>query len=217
MCARYPTPLDEAALLEQFRLGSVPDYKPQVNVAPTDAAPVIIVHDGKQELRYMKWGLLPHWAKDSKVAARMINARLETVFEKPAYSPYIKRNRCLVPALGFFEWDENKTPFLVRLKNGRLMGFAGIWNRWHDPVEPNRVIETYSIITTGASPLVRDIHDRMPAILPAESYAAWLDRDVSDPGQIRSLLCSLADDEIELITQNRSLNNSHRKDVALRI
>ena len=134
MCGRYPSPSDTARLLKEFEVRSIPDYRQQTNIAPTDLAPVVVEHDGARKLRYMRWGLLPHWAKDTKAAARMINARIETVFEKPAYAKYIRRNRCIIPALGFFEWDEAKNPFLIRLKSGDLMGFAGIWSRWHDPV-----------------------------------------------------------------------------------
>lgn len=165
----------------------------------------------------MKWGLLPHWAKDTRAATRMINARLETVFEKPAYAKYIRRNRCIIPALGFFEWDADKNPFLIRLKNGQLMGFAGIWSRWHDPLESDRVIETYSIITTDANPVVGSVHDRMPAIVPQSHYTEWLDRGIEEPEQIRSMLFIVDGDDVELVPQDRAINNARNKDVTLRL
>ena len=217
MCARYPTPADVDRLLTQFELKRLPDYLPQTNVAPTDAAPVIVAHDEKRELRYMHWGLLPHWAKDTRAAARMINARVETVFEKPAYSRYIKRNRCIVPAMGFFEWNETKEPFLIRLKSGSLMGFAAIWNRWHDPIEPEHVIETYSVITTDANSLVAKVHDRMPVIVPQQHYDDWLNREIQEPAEIVNMLCFVQADEVEVIAQDRALNSSKRKDVVLRL
>lgn len=217
MCARYPTPPETQALLDQFRVGPLSAYEPQTNVAPTDAAPVVIAPGAGRELRYMKWGLLPHWAKDEKAAAKMINARLETVFEKPAYSRYIKRNRCIVPALGFFEWSDDKTPFLIRLRSGELMGFAGIWNRWHDPDEPDRVVETYAIVTTDANPIVGAIHDRMPALVPMENYRDWLDSEIQEPAAIASMLWSPTAEQVVTVQQERALNNARRKDVALNI
>lgn len=213
MCGRYPTPRDADRLRRQFELQRLSSFEPQPNVAPTDPAPVIIATDDGRELRYMRWGLLPHWAKDEKQAARMINARVETVFEKPAYSRYVKRNRCIVPALGFFEWDQSKQPYLIRLKSGDLMGFAGIWNRWHDPVEPERTIETYSIITTDANSLVAEVHDRMPVLVQPGHYQAWLDKGVQDPESIAALTCQIGPDDVELVAQDRAINNARRKDV----
>lgn len=215
MCGRYPSPIDLEQLLTQFELGTLPGYRPQANISPTDMAPVIIQRDGKREARQMRWGLLPHWEKDQKVAAKMINARVETVFQKPAFAKYIRRSRCIVPALGFFEWDENKTPFLIRLNNGALMGFAGIWNRWHDPVEPEHIVETYSIVTTDANSLVAKVHDRMPVIVPRENYTSWLDTGIQDPEQIYGLTCFIDAEEVQLVQQDRAINNARNKDVAL--
>lgn len=217
MCARYPTPADVDRLLTQFEMGQLPDYRPQPNVAPTDAAPVVLAFDGQRALRCMRWGLLPHWATATKAATRMINARVESVFEKPAYSRYIKRSRCIIPAMGFFEWNHAKDPFLIRLRSGSLMGFAGIWNRWHDPVEPERVIETYSIITTDANSLVAQVHDRMPVIIPARYYDKWLSRKVQDPAEVAAMLCFVQADEVEVVAQDRALNSPKRKDVVLRV
>lgn len=217
MCGRYPSPSDAARLLKQFEVRSIPDYRPQPNIAPTDLAPVVVKLDGARKLRYMRWGLLPHWAKDTKAAARMINARIETVFEKPAYAKYIRRNRCIIPALGFFEWNEAKDPFLIRLKSGGLMGFAGIWSRWHDPVEPKRVLETYSILTTDANSLVAAVHDRMPALVDPNQYGDWLNREIQDIEKIARMVYFVRKDEVELLQQDRTLNNSRCKTVELRI
>lgn len=216
MCGRYPTP-PEAAMREQFQLGQLSGYRQQPNVAPTDAAPVVVASDKTRELRTMKWGLLPHWSKDATAGARMINARLETIFEKRAYANYIRRSRCIIPALGFFEWDREKNPYLIRLKGGQLMGFAGIWTRWHDPSGPDRVIETYSIITTDANPVVGNVHDRMPAVVPKAHYSEWLDRGLDEPKKIRSLVSVIAGDDVELILQDRAINNARNKEATLRL
>lgn len=215
MCSRYPSPHDLEQLITQFELGTLPGYQPQTNIPPTDAAPVILQHDGTRALRLMRWGLLPHWAKDAKGAAKMVNARIETVFEKPAFAKYIRRHRCIVPALGFFEWDEAKNPFLIRMTSGELMGFGGIWSRWHDPVEPKNIVETYSIVTTDANSLVAKVHDRMPVIIPRSNYKNWLDNEIQDPQDIYALTCIIEPGEVELVPQDKAINSSRRKDVAL--
>ena len=217
MCSRYPTPHDYELLLTQFEIGDLPGYRPQTNVAPTDSAPVIIARDSKREVHYMRWGLLPHWAKDDKGAAKLINARVETVFEKPSFSQYVKRSRCIVPAAGFFEWNPIKDPYLIRLKNGALMGIAGIWNRWHDPVEPKRVIETYSVITSDANSLVANVHDRMPALIRKERYSDWLSKDIQEAEEVAPMMYFVNADEVELIAQDRALNSSKRKDIPLKL
>ncbi len=137
----------------------------------------------------MRWGLIPSWAKDASGAGRMINARAETVAEKPIYRTALRSRRCLVPANGFFEWRRagtSRTPYFIRMKDESLFAFAGLYDSWRDP---NGVtVMTYTIITTEPNALVATIHDRMPVILHREDENRWLDPDITDPGALVPLL-----------------------------
>lgn len=204
MCARYTQIRDLAAILAQLRcLNRLPPLAPRYNIAPRQMAPVII-HAGAQiETRAMRWGLIPAWAKDEKIGQSLINARSESVAEKPSFRTAFRQRRCLVPADGFYEWEttpEGKSPRWFTLADDGIFCFAGLWEAWTPPpspqgdlfaaaapTEPPLPVETFTIITTAANELVTPLHDRMPVILTAHSYERWLDPQ-TPPDELRWLL-----------------------------
>lgn len=190
MCGRYAIVLDDAgALQRRFSLEELPDDPtPRFNVAPTQTLPVI-VRNSPNRVEMMRWGLIPSWAKDAAIGGRMINARAETVAEKPAFKRSLRARRCLVPASGFFEWKREgaaKTPHYIHLTNEPLFAFAGLYDTWRDPA--GREVRSYTILTTGPNDLMAPIHDRMPVILDREDEDLWLDPDVVEPERLLPLL-----------------------------
>jgi putative SOS response-associated peptidase YedK len=191
MCGRYRLSRRKQLVEEYFDCGSEePDCTPRYNIAPTQPVPVIR-QDPKEpvrELALMRWGLIPSWAKDSCVAASMINARAETASTKPAFRDALKSRRCLIPADGFYEWmrtGKAKQPYCFEVSQGQLFAFAGLWNRWKDP--NGGWIKTCSILTTTPNAVTSVVHDRMPVILDPDSYDLWLDpgmRDVTAASEV---------------------------------
>jgi putative SOS response-associated peptidase YedK len=178
MCGRYRLVRKKEVLAEIFDAGTDEDWVPRYNVAPSQDAPVIR-QDAIQPTRslsLMRWGLIPFSAKDPKVGFKMINARAETIAEKPAFRELLQSRRCLIPADGFYEWAKEgkaKVPYCFTLADDSVFAFAGLWDRWKNP--QGEQVQTCSIITTNANPLVSEIHDRMPVILEPASYNLWLD------------------------------------------
>lgn len=193
MCGRYAltTPADVLAkLLEITSGGALAGYAARYNLAPTQPAPVVrLVRDGShRSLDMLRWGLVPFWADDPSIGSRMINARAESVADKPAFRRPFERRRCIVPADGFFEWRklaDRKQPYFIHRCDGAPTLFAGLWDRWRDDdaAEP---LDTFTIITTRANEQLATLHDRMPVVLEPEDAEPWL--DVEDPGRGRSLL-----------------------------
>lgn len=179
MCGRYLITSPLEAILEMFAVDPAdrPNLEPRFNLAPTQQAPVVRRgDDGARHLALLRWGLIPHWAKDMKIGARLINARAETAATAPAFRDSARRRRCLVVADGFFEWQKQgkaKQPFLIGRRDNRPMAFAGLWSAWTDP--QGAQLETFTIITTAADAMMAAIHDRMPLILPPAAWPAWLD------------------------------------------
>lgn len=176
---------------EFFELPATPELTPRHNVAPTQEIAGVLRPEGSahRELRWFHWGLIPSWAKDAKLAAKMINARAETVAEKPAFRSPFRSRRCLIIADGFYEWkklDRGKQPYLMRMADGGPFAFAGLWERWHDPT--GQVIESATLITTEPNELLREIHDRMPVILDRCDYETWLDPARRDANELCALL-----------------------------
>lgn len=190
MCGRYGyyhTGREYAELLEAIGVTHLPlddlEMPPRFNICPTEEAPVVRLDQNAPVIEKMRWGLVPYWAPDLKGGARMINARCESVREKPAFREAFRRRRCLVPASGFYEWitlgPKDKQPMHIRRRDGRPLVFAGLWEEWGPPNAPTR---TYTVVTTAANELMAPIHDRMPVILSEEAAAAWLDPTVGlDP------------------------------------
>jgi putative SOS response-associated peptidase YedK len=180
MCGRFTLHAKPADIAEHFGLDEIPDdlFEPRYNIAPSQTVATVRLDDaGKRTLRMNKWGLIPAWAKDPKISFSLTNARAETVDEKPAFRSAFKSRRCLIPTDGFYEWlpltTKQKQPYHFTRLDGRLLGFAGLWERWTNP--ESQVIETCSIITTSANGVVRPVHDRMPVILDPADYGQWLD------------------------------------------
>ncbi|MEJ2718431.1 MAG: SOS response-associated peptidase [Deltaproteobacteria bacterium] len=161
----------------------------------------------------LRWGLIPFWAKDIKIGYKTINARSETAPGKPAFRSAFKKRRCLIPADGFYEWKSAKgkrEPYLVRLKDEQLFAFAGLWERWKGPDDD--VIESCTILTTGANEFLSPIHDRMPVILPARDYHAWLDPLVEEPETLLSLLVPYPPDEMTAVPVSSRVNKTSYDD-----
>ncbi len=182
MCGRFTSSQPRSAVAERFQVTVPETYSERFNLAPTQRVLIVREREGEREAVLAKWGLLPHWAKDERLAYKMINARAETLGEKPAYRSLLGKYRCLVVADGFYEWtvgaDGKKQPILFRLADGGLFAFAGLWTHRTDAATDQRV-ESCSIITTRPNDLVAAVHDRMPVILPGDVENSWLDPDIS--------------------------------------
>jgi putative SOS response-associated peptidase YedK len=174
MCGRYSFAIEDALILERFGLRvRTAIYKARYNCAPSQNL-AVIANDIPDELRFFRWGLIPSWAKDASVGNKLINARAETVNEKPSFRNSFRSKRCLVPATGFFEWERKaeKTPYLIRLKNGEPFCFAGLWDKW--VTADGEIVPSFTIITTSPNSLMAKIHDRMPVILNREDEKRWI-------------------------------------------
>lgn len=195
MCGRFAlTQTDEGLLVETFEIDGVPvDLGPRYNIAPTQPVATVVqdADSGQRTLRLMRWGLVPHWAKDPSIGNRMINARGETVHEKPSFCAALRRRRCLVVADGFYEWqaqpDGPKQPHFISLPDRALFGMAGLYEFWTEP-ESGETLITCTIITTQPNELVAPLHNRMPVILERADYAAWLDPTRTDAADVMPLL-----------------------------
>jgi putative SOS response-associated peptidase YedK len=206
MCGRYANVASSADLLSEFDVEETvgDDLAPSWNIAPTDPVRGVIErarrgedHDPSpvRQLRTLRWGLVPSWSRDRTRAASMINARVETVSERPAFRSAAGRRRCLLPSLGYFEWqrtDHGKIPYFLHDADGRLLAMAGLYELWPDPSlaedDPGRWVWTCTVITRPATDLLGAIHDRTPVLVPADRRGAWLDCSDGDPETARLLL-----------------------------
>jgi putative SOS response-associated peptidase YedK len=183
LCGRFAVDIPAELLSETFSLSELPNVTPRYNVAPTQQVPVVREGaDGDNRLDLLHWGLIPSWAKDRTVAYKMINARSETLPDKPSFRQAYKYRRCVVPASGFYEWRHEgkaKLPHYIRIRDGLPMLFAGLWESWKAP--EGEVVESFTILTTAANKLLESIHERMPVILHPAECARWLDRHLTDP------------------------------------
>jgi len=192
MCGRYRLSRRKQLVEEYFdSVSNEEEWSPRYNIAPTQPVPVIRQNPKEpvRELSLMHWGLVPSWAKDSSLAAKMINARSETASTKPAFRDALKSRRCLIPADGFYEWKrvgKTKQPFCFEINDGELFAFAGLWDRWKDP--SGGWVKTCSILTTTPNAVTAAVHDRMPVILDPDSYDFWLDPGMHNVAAISELL-----------------------------
>ncbi len=208
MCGRYTLTSAPETIAEAFHLDRPPEHVPRYNIAPSQ--PIItIVTDPEtrhRESRFMIWGLIPAWSKDPSKG--LINARAETVHEKPSFRSALKRRRCLIPADGFYEWqklERSKQPFYFHLRDRPVFAFAGLWESYQD-------IETCTIITTTANSLLEPIHDRMPVILEPDQYDLWLDPAMDRVEALWPLLNPFADDLMDAFPVSRRVNSAHQDD-----
>ncbi len=200
MCGRFVQSHDAAFYADAFAVESIrtETLPASFNVAPTDAVYAVAEHEGERLLGSFRWGLIPFWAKDRKIGARNINARAETVADKPAFRDSFLKRRCLIPADGFFEWQKRKKgklPHYIYSADDRPLALAGLWANWKDP-ETGEWVRTCTILTGEPNELVSDLHDRMPVILPETAWSDWLDRDNQDRGYLESLLSVYPESEM---------------------
>jgi putative SOS response-associated peptidase YedK len=216
MCGRYNLTLPVEALARLFNFPELPNLAPRYNIAPTQEAPVIRRRDGeRRELVLMRWGLVPSWSKAVGTSAPLINARSETVADKPSFRSAFRQRRCLVPATGYYEWRSDpsgKQPFHIALDAGGAMALAGLWERWRDPARPDASpLLSFALMTTTPTPELAAIHDRMPAILAPADYAAWLD-PATPADRLASLLGPFAGAALKSYPISRRVNIVRRDD-----
>lgn len=214
MCGRYSLSADSEVIASVFGLEHVDPIAPRFNIAPTQDVPVVRVveDDPVRTLAMLHWGLIPGWSEDPSIGSRMINARSETVAEKPSFRTAFRKRRCLVLADGFYEWMRiggGKQPFLIRRSDGHPFAFAGLWERWTKGSEP---IDSCTILTTEANEVMRPIHDRMPVILDPQDYGLWLDPRVVSEETLRPLLAPAPSGDIIAFPVSKRVNSPANDD-----
>ena len=209
MCGRFTLFEADKILSKEFGVSGFSPLAPRYNIAPSQ--PVAAVRatpaGSSREIALLRWGLIPSWSKDPAIGNRLINARAETAREKPSFRNAFRRHRCLIPTNGFFEWqrqERGKQPYFVRMRNGRLFAFAGLWDRWESP--DKGVIETCTILTTAANGVLAPIHDRMPVILPPTEYAIWLDPALLDTDSLAPLLVPFPPEDMVALPVSHRVN-----------
>ena len=206
MCGRFSLTVNEAELNDFFETsGGEAPYVARYNCAPTQML-AVITNEKPRQLSYFKWGLIPGWAKDPSIGNKMINARAETITEKPSYKNTLRTKRCLVPADAFYEWRQNgdKIPYRIFLKNRRLFAFAGLWDRWKAP--DGNEISSFTIITTGANEFMQPIHNRMPVILRREHEKLWLGSNNAD--ELLALLKPYSSEDMDAYPVSKLINSA---------
>jgi putative SOS response-associated peptidase YedK len=218
MCGRFTLRTPASVIVAQFGLFEVLPFSPRFNIAPSQPVPVVRLRTEAQspEQRqwvWLRWGLIPRWAKDASIGNQLINARAESVAAKPAYRGAFRRHRCLVVADGFYEWrqsDGQKQPYYICMHDHRPFAFAGLWDHWTDPEQAT--IESCVILTTQANAIVRPLHDRMPVILAAAEYSRWLDPNVQEAAALTPLLDPYPADEMTAIRVSTRVNSPGHDD-----
>ncbi|MGJ7913267.1 SOS response-associated peptidase [Neobacillus sp. LXY-1] len=196
MCGRFTLTASIEQIIDRFEIQAFLDeenFEPSYNIAPSQSVLAVINDGRKNRMGYLRWGLIPPWAKDLSIGSKMINARAETLMEKPSFRNAFQRKRCLIIADSFYEWkrndDKSKTPMRIQLKSNELFGMAGIWEQWksHD----GQAIFSCSVITTVPNELMNSIHDRMPVIFKPEDEKKWLNPAIKDPNTLHPMLVPL--------------------------
>ena len=207
MCGRYLIILSPEEMRRLYGYDEVPNFPARYNVAPTQPIPVVRLNNGRREFALVRWGLLPPWVKDPAKFTLLINARSETISEKPAFRNAVRRRRCLLPMDGFYEWKregERKTPYVVRPRDGVRMAFAGLWETWMGP--NGEELETAAIVTTSANRTLAPIHDRMPVMLTPDAFEPWLDCVNVDEREASALMRPARDDLLEVYPVSSAVN-----------
>ncbi|MBN1220482.1 MAG: SOS response-associated peptidase [Anaerolineae bacterium] len=208
MCGRYTLAVDKKRLAESFSTIEIPEQlAPRYNIAPSQPV-AVVANNAPDKVELFLWGLIPSWAKDPSIGNRMINARAETLAEKPSFKNAYKRRRCLVLADGFFEWKkgpDTKTPMYIRLASSNPFAFAGLWESWHG-ADGSHILSC-TIITTTPNELMANIHNRMPVILAPEAYEQWLDPAECTPTQLSGLLKPYPAEQMTAYPVSRAVNN----------
>jgi putative SOS response-associated peptidase YedK len=216
MCGRFTLTVDPADLKEAFQDYKFPNkFAPRFNVAPSQ--PILAIpNDGRNTADFFVWGLVPSWAKEPEIGSRLINARGETLAEKPSFRGSYKYKRCLILADGFYEWKsqpgtKTKTPYFIHMKNRKPFAFAGLWDEWNSA--DGSQIRSCTIITTGPNELMKPIHDRMPVILEPADYPRWLDSSPQTPESLQPLIRAYPADKmsaypVSTLVNKPSIDNS---------
>lgn len=207
MCGRYTLTASIQTVAETFGVPANLETEGRYNVAPTQQV-VTIMRNGADHLAMLQWGLIPSWAKDESIGAKMINARAETLAEKPSFKRLLRSRRCLIVADGFYEWRKEyggKTPMYITMKDGQPFAFAGLWDSWKD--RDGQTLRTCTIVTTTPNDLVATIHDRMPAILLPSARDTWLDTDIQDDQALLPLLAPYPADRMTARQVSRMVNS----------
>lgn len=219
MCGRFSLYTDLEQIKEQFdvQVGiSEEDYSPSYNIAPSQSILAIINDGANNRMGHLKWGLIPSWTNDEKIGYKMINARSETVDEKPSYRNAFIQRRCILPMNSFYEWiakEKEKIPMLIKMKNNELFAVAGIWETWKK--ENGETIKSCTILTTEANALVKTIHDRMPVILPPERMQNWLDPSLRDKDSLKAMLSPFESTLMEAYPVSKEVNTPKNNYVGL--
>jgi putative SOS response-associated peptidase YedK len=208
MCGRYTLSQSEESIAAAFGITAIPKLLPRYNIAPTQPVPTVLLrNESQRQLQLLHWGLIPSWAKDPSMGAKMINARAETIAEKPSFRSAFRRRRCLIVADGFYEWqrrDKRKQPYYFRVGAGELFAFAGLWEHWQNAAGDE--IESCTIVTTDPNDLMQSIHDRMPVILHPQDYDRWLD-PATDSSRLLELLRPFEANEMQHYPVSLEVNN----------
>lgn len=212
MCGRFTQAAPWEKVKKEFA-AKTPEsnsFQPRYNIAPMQIVPVVRDTEGERIISTLKWGLVPSWSKDAEIGNRMINARAETLTEKPSFREAFAKRRCLIPTSGFYEWKKAgsgaKQPFYFYLKEKDVFGFAGLWEEWIDK-ESGELLETFTIITTEANACLKPVHDRMPVIVKAENYDEWLDSKIKDVGRLEKFFVPYPANEMDSHTVSRAVNS----------
>jgi putative SOS response-associated peptidase YedK len=208
MCARYVITSPAAAVRALFGYADEAKFPPRYNVAPTQPIPIVRIEQGKRSFALARWGFLPAWVKDPRTFSLLVNARGESVTDKPAFRNAMRRRRCLVPADGFYEWSDTRPrrPFFVRPKAGGPIAFAGVWETWTGP--NGEEVDTAAIVTTRANRTLAAIHDRMPVIVPPDAFNLWLDCSAVDATTAAALFMPVSDALLESYPVSTAVNRA---------
>jgi len=214
MCGRYAFFSPREALERLFGVAGAPLVESRYNIAPTQFVPVVRTDsDDVRRLAMLYWGLIPSWAREKSIGARMINARSETARDKPSFRVAYRRRRCLVLASGYYEWRKTaggKQPYFIRLASGEPFGMAGLWESWLErPGEPP--LESCTILTAAPAAAIAFIHDRMPVILPGALHARWLDRALAEADDVDALVAARPEPELTATAVSRAVNNARNE------
>jgi len=211
MCGRFVSKAKKAEIEKEFmvEIGDDDLIAPRYNIAPTQMIAAITEIENLREVSLFKWGLIPKWAKDDSIGSKLINARAETVREKPSFREAFRSHRCIIPASGFYEWQKTakgaKQPFYFYVKEKEVFGFAGLWEEWLDK-QTGELTETCTIITTEANDVLKLVHDRMPVILKSENYRQWLDPKEKNTDRLQKLLASYPPEQMDSHAVSRAVN-----------
>jgi putative SOS response-associated peptidase YedK len=216
MCGRYALTSAPEAIRALFAYSEQPNFPPRYNIAPTQPIVIVRMIDGKRQFALVRWGLLPPWVKDPRNFSLLINARGESLKDKPAFKAAMKYRRCLVPANGFYDWKSTgprRQPYYVRAKSGQPLAFAGLWETWTGP--NGEELETATIVTTRANRALAGIHERMPVIVPPEAFNLWLDCANVDAETAAALVAPAPEDLLEAYEVSTAVNRAANDDPKL--